>query len=389
MNRRLRVLLPLLILLLGGIAATVIARSKPQVERVESAVPPPLVRTATAEPLAARLDVSSQGTVAPRTETVLIAQVAGRIEWVSPAFADGGFFSRGQTLLRLEASDYELAVAQAEAAVAQAASRLELETAEAEVARQEWEELGSGEANALVLRQPQLAEARANVEAAKASLSKARLDLERTRISAPFTGRLRSKQADLGQFVAPGTPLASAFGTDYAEIRLPVSQQELGFLDLPLGEPSGEAGPEVTLRGQFGGQIATWPARVVRTAGSVDQRSRMLDLIARVDDPFRRRPGASGPPLPMGLFVDAEIAGREVEEVFVLPRGALREGQQVLVLDQDQRLRFRTVEVLRTKGEEVFVSGGLEAGEEICVSPIVAVVDGMEVRTDSTSGEPS
>jgi RND family efflux transporter MFP subunit len=384
MSSKAKILLPLVVLAVGGLAAVAIVRARPKVERQETAVLPPLVRVIEVSKEDRRLDVSSQGTVAPLVESDLVAEVAGRLDWVSPSFAEGGFFRRGETLLRIDDRDYGVAFSQAEAGVAQARVRLELELAEAELARQEWKDLGEGDPSSLALREPQLAETRAALQAAEGTLEKARLDLERTRIAAPFDGRVLTKLADLGQFVSRGTRLGTVYSTDAAELRLPVSKQELVFLDVDLGiqdEGSAADGPEVELRGDMGGRTYVWSARVVRTGGAFDPRTRMLPLFARVEDPFGRLPPSAGPPLPMGLFVEAEIAGRLAEEVIVLPRSAVRDGSQVLVVDDESRLRFRTIDILRTHRDEVVVEGGLETGELVCVSPLEAVVDGMAVRT--------
>ncbi len=386
MQQKAKLLLPLLVVALGAGLAIVIVRARPTIERQSAAVPPPLVRVVEVDRRDVPLTVASHGTVTPRTESTLVAEVAGRLEWVSPAFAEGGFFGRGEVLARIEDADYRLAVAQAEAQMAQAKVRLERESAEAEVARREWEELGGGEAPPLTRREPQLAEARAAVGAAEAALEQARLNLERTRIGAPFDGRVRTKQADLGQFVARGTPLGVVYSTDAAELRLPVPQQELAYLEIELGTAAGNPGPgshgpEVVLTGRLGETAHRWRGQVVRTGGGFDPRTRMLPLIAEVEDPLRRRAGAGGQPLPMGLFVEAEIAGRTARDVAVLPREALRPGDQVLVVDGEGRLRFRTVEVYRRQRDEVLVAAGLEAGELVCVSPLETAVDGMRVRT--------
>lgn len=389
--------------LAGGLLVTfALVRLRPEVERQEVSTPPPLVRVVTVERTDHPLDVSSQGTVAPRTKSTLVAQVAGRILRVSPAFAAGGFFDRGELLVEIDPADYRLALEEAQAAVAQAAVRLELEEAQADVARREWTELGRGEASALVKREPQVAEARAAVAAAEAAVERARLHLARTRVTAPFAGRVESTAADVGQYVAPGAPLAAVYSTEAAEIRLPVAQRELGYLEVDLGAPgtagangSGHetAGPRVRLTAAVGGRRQQWDGRVVRTAGSIDPRSRMLDLFARVDNPFRRNAAGDGDggPLPMGLFVEATIAGRVAEGVILLPRAALRDDDRVLVADGDDRLRFRRVEVLRSEGDRVVIAAGLEAGERVNVSPLATVVDGMKVRTveDAEAGRPS
>ena len=381
-----KILLPLFVLAGGGAVAYFVATSKPAVERERPETPPPLVTVIEARRTDVPLDVTSQGTVEPRTESTLVAQVAGRILSVSRDFAEGSFVREGQTLVRIDPDDYELAVQQARAQVATAETRLELEEAEAEVALQEWRELGRGEPPALAAREPQVREARAALESARATLARARLDLERTTVEAPYTGRIRTQQADVGQFVSPGTPLATLFATDWAEVRLPVPKDQLAFLDLDLDRNRHDGtAPEVRLSADIGGSRPTWIARVVRTGGVLDTRTRMLDVFARVDDPYGRR-GKGGAPLPMGLFVDAEIAGRVARDAVRAPRVALRPDGRLMVVDEENRLRFRDVEVIRTEGDWVVVGSGIEEGELLPVSPLETPVDGMRVRTSPAEG---
>ena len=373
-----KIVLPLLVLAAGLAAAVVIVKARPEAERQQPEAMLPVVRVVEVAPTTLTLSVVSQGTVRPRTESTLVAQVSGEIRSVGRSFAEGGFFERGDLLVTIDPSDYELAVARSEAELARAELRLEQEEAQAAVAREEWDELGSGEPSPLTLREPQLAEAKAGVRSAESSLAQAELDLHRTTIRAPFAGRVRSKRADVGQFVTPGTPLADVFSVDSAEVRLPIPQDQLAFLDVPLDGRPTESGAEVLLSANLGGGPARWHARVVRTAGELDPRSRMYTLIAEVDDPYRRQ--GPGPILPVGLFVDAEIAGRTVEGVFVIPRAALRDRSRVLILEDETRLRFRPVELLRVEGDEIVVSSGLEAGDRVCVSTLTIVVDGMRVE---------
>ena len=373
------------VLAVGGLAAFLAVELRPEPERRDPETPPPLVRTLTVQPQAVPLDVRSQGTVRPRTQSQLVAQVAGRIVGTAESFADGGFFAAGQTLVRIDPSDYRLAIEDTRAAVAQARTRLEREQAEAEVARQEWEELGTGEPNALVLRRPQLAEARAAVEAAEAQLERARLNLARTTVEAPFAGRVREKMVDVGQYVSPGTPLATVYATDAAEVRLPVEKRQLAFLDVGLGYEAAGGGPPVELSAELGGRTRTWRGRVVRTAGEIDPQTRMLDLFARVDDPFNRNGTPQAAPLPVGLFVEARIAGKTLDGAFVVPRAALRpaargRGEEVLVVDGEGRVRVRAVEVVRAVGDEAVVAAGLDAGDRVIVSRLEEAVDGMRVR---------
>ncbi len=380
-----KIVLPLLIVLAGLVAAVFIVKAKPEAERQVADAPAPVVRVLEVHPDDVTLRVRSQGTVRPRTESTLVAQVSGEIRGVGPAFAEGGFFERGDLLVSIDRSDYELAVARSEAQLAQAELRMEQERAQAAVAREEWEDLGTGDPSPLTLREPQLAEAEAAVRAARASLDQARLNLERTTIRAPFAGRVRAKHADVGQFVAPGTRLADLFSVDSSEIRLPIPQDQLAFLDVSFGGTQGEAGANVLLSADLGGAMGRWPARIVRTSGELDPQSRMYNLIAEVEDPYRRRD--EGDVLPIGLFVDAEIEGRQVDGVFAVPRTALRDGSRVMTLETETRLHFRAVEVLRVQGEEVLITAGLEEGDLVCVSPLETAVDGM--RVDPVREEPA
>jgi RND family efflux transporter MFP subunit len=274
--------------------------------------------------------------------------------------------------------------------VAQAELRLAQEEAEAEVARNEWQDLGGGEASSLTLRVPQVAEAEAALASARAALDRAERDLERTRIRAPYAGRVREKNVDLGQYVTPGTPLAQIYSVDFAEIRLPLPDADLAFVDLPLSFRGAEAdspGPEVVLRAEFAGRSYEWSGRLVRTEGEIDPRTRMVHAVAQVKNPYGRGDDPERPPLAAGMFVEAEIAGRPVKGVAVIPRTALRNDSQVLVVDRDNRLQFRDVVVLRTSDDQAIVSSGLNQGDRVCLSNLAAVTDGMRVRVFDAEAE--
>ncbi len=385
-----KIIIPIATILLSTLATRALIRSRPQVETREVAPLAPLVRVIEATRQDLELDVHAQGTVLPRTETTLIAQVAGEVISVSSSFETGGFFNRGTTLLELDPRDYQVAVRRARAQLAQARLQVSQQEAEAEVALEEWQDLGAGEPSALVKREPQVAQARAALEAAEAGLEKAELDLERTHVRAPFDGRVRAKRVDLGQFLTPGAPLATIHATDYAEIRLPVADDLLAYLELPFAYRAAARapGPETTLWASYGRQRYSWQGWIVRTEGELDSRSRMLNLVARVEDPYELSVAEPDrPPLAVGLFVEAVIKGRPAAGVFVLPRSALQpqaeagRRDQVLVVDDDSRLRFRDVEVLRLAGEQVVIGEGLADRETVCVSPLDVVTDGMKVRT--------
>jgi membrane fusion protein, multidrug efflux system len=388
-RRSAKVLLPLLVLAVGAAVAVALVLMRPRVERAPEAPRAPLVRVLDARADDLRVDVESQGTVAPSTRTTLTTQVGGSIEWVSARFAEGAFFDALQPLVRIDAQDYRLAIQQAQAALAQSQVRLAQEQAEAAVAREEWRDLGRGTPGPLVLRQPQLAEARAAVEAARANLEQARLNLARTEIKAPYAGRVQARRADRGQFVTAGTALADIYATDYAEVRLPVQEKDLAFLDVDLGAGrEAGRGPPVELHGEVAGRSHTWDGHIVRVAAAIDPKTRLLDLFARIENPFNRGRKTHPAPLPMGLFVEAEIRGKTLEGVYVLPRAALREGAHVLVVDAENRLRFRSIEVARTEAEDVVISGGLQNGDTVVVSPLETPVEGMLVQTTPADAPP-
>jgi len=384
-----RRLLPVFILLAAGAGAYLVFMSRPEPEIRQPEVVPPLVRVVPVIKQDVDLSVVSQGTVEPRVESQLVPEVSGRVLRVSPALVDGGFFEKDEVLLEVDPFDYRQAVAEQRARVAQARLRLAREEAEADVARREWTDLGrDDEANPLTMREPQLAEARAAVEAAEAMLQRAGRDLERTTIRAPFDGRVRRKQVDVGQYITRGAPLATISAVDAAEVRLPLPDREIAYLDLRLDyrdNGAEDSGPDVILRSDFAGQVHEWRGRIVRTEGEIDPRTRMVHVVARVDDPYGRERSDRPMPLAVGMFVHAEIGGRTVHDVAVLPRAALRAGGQVWVVN-DQKIQFRPVEVLRAERDVVLIAGGLENGELICISPMEAVTDGMRVRTGELPG---
>lgn len=384
MSKGLKFFLPVVVIAGGLLAAAVIVRARPTVEKVEREVQPPLVQVLDVQPEDVVLNVRAQGTVEPATRSGLSAQVAGRVVYVAPELSEGSFIRKGATLLRLDSADYELAVTQSEARVAQSHLRLEREEAEAEMAIEEWREMGIGvetQPTTLVLREPQLAEARAEIKAATAALDQAKLHLSRTSIRAPFAGRVVRKQVDLGQYVVPGSQVAEVYSTDTAEIELKVPQSELRFIDISLGKP-GQSPLGARLTARLGDAEAVWSAQIVRTGSEIDPQTRMVSLIAEVEDPFGLRTPDTKP-MPMGLFLDAEIEGIVANGVIVLPRAALRNGREVLVVENGSELYTRPVEVLRTTTEDVILTSGVETGETVCVSPLAVVVDGMKVRTQA------
>jgi RND family efflux transporter MFP subunit len=340
----------------------------------------PLVRVQTVVLEDVALSSLTHGTVAPRTETELVAEVAGRVIKVSPKLVSGGFFDAGEELLQIEPLDYELALEQARASIAQADAADRLDSLSER-------QLTSVSQQDDATNRMRIAEA--TLRSAKAQLARAERDLARTRIMAPYEGRVRSERVDVGQFVTRGFSVATIYATDYAEVRLPINDEELAFLELPLAPLSEDeltvAAPRVTITARFAGQRHQWPAQVVRTEGELDPQTRMINVVARVDSPYA--PSGVRAPLAVGLFVDAEIHGRVARNVAVLPRSAVRQNNQVLLVDNEGRLRFRAVTVLRMVGEQAYISAGLAAGERVCISPIANALEGMAVRAAAESAD--
>ena len=327
-----------------------------------------LVEVLALEQMTASFLVRSQGTVRPLTETVLSAEVSGPIVWISPKFVAGGVFAQGEDLMRIDPTNYVVAVEQATALLQQ--RQIEFDGAEqlrdqGYRAETEW------------------AAAAAALASARADLVKANRDLEKSVIRLPYDGMVRSKDADLGQYVNTGTRLGVTFATDYAEIRLPLTDQDLAFVELPAAGSVGTADePRVELSAVQRGDTAHWPARIVRTEGVVDENNRVTYAVARIEDPYRLNTGSeAGSPLPMGTFVAASIEGTTVRNVIRVPRSSLRGNDQLLFVDEDSRLRIGTVDVLRADAQYAYLRGGAQAGDRISLTAIESPINGMRVRT--------
>lgn len=384
------VIIPVAVVFAGIVGAFTMIALKPDVETRAPLPTQPLVRVVTVKLESRRLTVESQGTVNPRTESRLVPEVSGQVIWVTDSFASGGFFEKGQALVKIDPFDYEQALVTAKSELARTKLRLAQEEAEARVAREEWEELGRGEATPLTLRVPQLADARASVEAARANVERADRNRERTVIRAPYAGRIRQESVDVGQFVTIGAPIATIYSVDAAEVRLPLPDNDLAFVDLPMtyrGGGEARVQPSVVLSTTFAGERHEWQGRIVRTEGEIDPATRMIHAVARVDNPYAPGDNPRRPPLNAGMFVHAAIEGIYVEDVAVLPRVALRTGSRVWIVDADNRLRYRDVVVLRATEAEVIVSEGLRDGELVVLSPLDATTDGMKVRISDEEGK--
>lgn len=336
------------------------------------------------------IEVQAQGTVSPSQETTILAEVKGRIIEVSEAFHVGGFASRDDVLLRIDPRDYQTNLLHAQAALETAESALVQEKGRAEVALREWKKLPknsqrSQEGMDLYLRKPQLEQAQAQLLAAQADLNTARDNLERTIIRAPYDALIRAKHSDLGQFVGAGTTLAELFSVEVAEVRLPIPQSKLDYLQLP-GLQGYDKGSNIDLYTDVAGEIKHWTAQLHRTEGVFDERSRALYTVARIEDPYGLHHEGKTP-LRIGTFVNANIQGREFSDIVVLPRYVLRAGNLVWVVDDSMRLRNRQVSTLRTGSEQVYITAGLDEGDLVSLTNLDASFAGalVEVRSITPS----
>ena len=378
-----RFLFPIAIVVAGlGLAGLIIATG-PKLEQQPPPSSAPLVRTWVADVQTVQMTSITHGSVLPRTESELIPEVSGRIIEMSPVVVSGGFFKKGDVLLKIDPLDYEVALEQARASLASARSEFTnatkahnrlLDLAKRQSASQ------SQQDDAL----NRLRFAQASIREATARLSKAERDITRTTVTAPYDGRVRTERVDIGQFVTRGAPIASLYATDVAEVRLPIQDEELAYLQLPLSGQTDQHMPTVILRARFAGEEHTWKGRIVRTEGELDPKTRMLNIVAQVQSPYER--SGSRPPLAVGLFVEAEIIGKRVDNVFVLPRSALQANEQVYVMTDENRLSFREVEIIREVGEDVYITGGLKRGETISLSTVNNAIEGMLVRPIDKAG---
>ncbi|MEO0794203.1 MAG: efflux RND transporter periplasmic adaptor subunit [Verrucomicrobiota bacterium] len=377
-----KIILPLLILGLAVTGAKVIVNTKPVPTAKETPERVEAVEIIAVQPQTVTLSVASQGTVRPRIETQLTAEVVGRIEEVSENFRPGGFIRKGEMLIRIDPVNYESAVATAQANLAQARLVLAQEIALAEQAEADWSDLGRGDPNDLALRKPQLEQAQAVLISAEAELRRAERDLERTEVRAPYDGRVRQQGVDLGQFIGNNMQIGVIYSTDIAEVFLPLDDSEVSRLILPEAIDGPDVdGPAVRLSATFGGQQYHWEGHLVRTGAAFDSRSRLLDAVAEIHDPLAKDPEQPGRPvLKPGMFVEAEIVGREVSDSYVIPRIALRENNTVLVAQEDNTLERREVEVVQANTKQAIIRGGLETGDRVITSPMEYVIIGMKLK---------
>jgi RND family efflux transporter MFP subunit len=376
-----------LVVIAGFIALFVLVLATgPRPKEKDNTSHPPAVQFATAQARPTTIGITVQGEASPRNEATLAAQVAGRVVWVSPNFSAGGAFREGEVILRIDAADYQLAAVRARAQVAQAEEALAREEAESELARQDWQALGRGEPTPLAVREPQLAQARAQLASAQAALRSAELDLSRASIRAPFTGRIRERRANVGDYVGPSSPVAVMFDTSSMEIRVPLTDSDLTAMRLPVGftATAASAGPRAEVSSVMGGRIQTWEGRLVRTEASIDARTRLVYGVVEVRDPFATTHAA---PLAPGMFVTARLQGSGSENLVAAPRNALKRNEYVYVITADNTIQVRQVRPAQTTADEVLFRDGVADGERLVVSVLSQPREGMAVTPIASAAQ--
>ena len=371
------------VIVVGLLVTWLITTSKPAPAAKPIRLPPtPIVDVLHIQPGSHRVWIETQGLVKPKIQIELVSQVTGRVESIAEQFSTGGFFDANQSLVMVDESDYRIAVSQANAKLADAKQLLATEKGRARQAKREWRDLGNSEANELFLRKPQLASAKAGLLAADAGLEKAQLDLSRTQISAPFAGRVLSKKVDVGQFVAKGTSIAEVYSSDVAEVRLPLTAQQRQNVSVSELQRS-----PVKLIARYGSNEYVWDAVLDRLEGAIDSSSRQYYFVATLPQAFEDSVNEAGvllkPGLAVGQFVSAQIAGNSIDNSFLIPRTALRQQQQIWVLDNN-RLAYIDVMVIQSNEDTALVQlvDNSQASNPIAVitSTLSLALKGMKLR---------
>lgn len=378
-----RALLPPAIIIVAIALVTLLSALKPEPPKRDNQRPPVLVDVLEVMPETVNYIVAGQGNVRPKRNTTLNVQVSGQVIEVSDKFVDGGFFAAGEKLIQIDPSDYQVAVQSAEANLAQAQANLAEESARAKVAKDEWESLQLGEIPALGIREPQVASALAAVKSAQASLAKAKRDLERTTVSAPFAGILQGKNVELGQYIGMNSQVGQLLGTAVAEVRVPLSDRDLAYLSIPEGQDASSEQPLVELLSDVAGQPQRWYGKLTRSEGILDSSSRVIYGIVEVTDPYNIESDQHPTPLRFGRFVQLNIQGVTANNVFEVPRYALAPNGKLWVVNEDRTLDTREVTVDRAQENTLYISAGLVAGDKVVLTQLNNALVGMKVRLAS------
>jgi membrane fusion protein, multidrug efflux system len=380
------VLTPFAIIFAAIILLIIVSALAPKPEKKSIVLKAPLVEVEKLKKESITFVIPSRGNILPRTETNLIAEVSGKVVSVSDKFKVGGYFLKGEQLLTLDDADYNIALIQAQANLANANANLVEQKARAEQAEAEWLLSGESLENApvLALRIPNLQKAEADLQAAQANLKSAEIKLSRTKITAPYDAMLKEKHVDIGQFVTMGASIAKTFAIDYAEARLPIKQRDVLFLELPKINQVKTQSVLVDIQSDIDGNVSHWPAKITRYEGVVDSKSRVHYIIAQIDDPYAVLSNNTQQEIRMGAFVHADIQGKTVDGVMAIPRDALHGADTIYTLDSANKLHIQKIDLLRTDADFVYSLDDLPLGHRLITTMLETPVEGMSLRV---SGE--
>jgi len=374
-----QLIIAILIIVLGFIVMKVLAGHKKPIKKTRPPETIPFVSTKTIKTGPQKIIISGEGVVKPLKEIQIVPQVSGKVLFVSPNLVNGGEFKKGDILIRIDPSDYELSVTLAKARVKTAESNLMLSKESAAAAKDEWELHNSGnseksdEPSDLVLKKPQLLAAEAALEAEKANYEKSKLYLERTVIKAPFKGRVSMETIDTGQFLLTGQPVASIYSIETAEIIIPIEVEKLEWFHVPGFTEGNSLGASTVIQTSIAGKNMKWEGTIVRSEGKLDQRTRMINIVVRVNNPYKNKP-----PLAPGLFVQVEIFGKTIRNAAIIPNSYLRQGGNVWVLENN-RLMFRKINIAYSMGNNLVVNSGINGGEKLIITSLQDATNGMNV----------
>jgi len=376
--RKKQIIIPIAILAIGIVAFVGFSSMKKPPEEKPEVDNTPLVAVEKIIVMPMRLEVSSYGVVKPKYETTIVAQVNGEIVELSDTFVRGGLVKKGQLLARIDPNDYHAALIDAEANMASARAALEKEVAQGKVAEREWKLITDTSPTELSLRKPQLAQELARVKSAQAAVLRAERNLQRTEIKAPYDAMINSRTIGLGSYVGVGSEVGMLLGTAIAEVRLPVADNQLQFL-IDQGQQA-----KVNLTGTYAGKEIQWQAEIARSEGVIDNKSRMSYLVAEIHDPYHLKNSkvGNGNPLRFGSYVQANILGVEVANASIVPR-YLVVNNRVAILDNESKLHYADINIVRQQGGNVVISNGLLDGDKLIVSALDYPVDGMKLALAS------
>ncbi|NVK21589.1 MAG: efflux RND transporter periplasmic adaptor subunit [Kangiellaceae bacterium] len=358
----------------------------PKPTQKKQAVPITLVETIKVEQQDVQFKIPSQGPVQPLIDSNLVAEVSGQVTQVSEKFRAGAFIKKGDVLLKIDPANYIANLKSAEASLAQAKANYQDAKARTDQARKDWEKIGRGEANDLVLKIPQLNQAKANVQSAEANVLRARRDLDRTTVKATFDALIKEENVGLGQYLNTGSIIGKLYGTNVAEVRLPLPDRELAFLNMPAAD-NPKTFPDVKLTGIYAGESVDWYGKIVRTEGVVAENNRLTYLVAEITDPYQLEESQNTPALRFGTFVQAEIGGKFANDVFAVPHSAVIDDNKVLLFIDEGTVKFADIEIVRGENTIVYVKG-LTQGDEVITTAIENPVDGMKVKKAGSESTP-